>query len=89
MEIEFDPVKDANNRRKHGISLAQAADLDWDACLERIDDRENYGEIRYVGIAPLADRLYVVVYTERGAVTRIISLREATQREYDYYVREA
>ena len=28
MEIEFDPAKDAANIRKHGISLARAADLD-------------------------------------------------------------
>jgi uncharacterized DUF497 family protein len=53
--------------------------------LERIDDRANYGELRYIGIAPLENRLYVVVYTERGNVTRVISLRKASQREFDDY----
>jgi uncharacterized DUF497 family protein len=45
----------------------------------------NYGELRYIGIAPLENRLYVVVYTERGNVTRVISLRKANQREFDDY----
>jgi uncharacterized DUF497 family protein len=87
MEFEFDPAKDASNLRKHGISLARAADLEWDACWERIDDRNDYGEVRYVGIVPLENRLFVAVYTERGNITRVISLRKATQREYDDYER--
>lgn len=89
MEIEFDPAKDESNIRKHGISLARAAELDWNECRERRDDRADYGEARYVGLAPLDNRLYVVVYTERGDVTRVISLRKANQREYDDYVRQA
>ena len=55
--------------------------------LERIDDRANYGELRYIGIAPLENRLYVVVYTERGNVTRVISLRKANEREVRRYER--
>jgi len=31
MRIEFDPTKDASNRLKHGVSLAMAAELDWNA----------------------------------------------------------
>ncbi|MEQ5843013.1 BrnT family toxin [Paraburkholderia acidicola] len=89
MEIEFDPAKDESNIRKHGISLARAAELDWNECWERCDDRADYGEARYVGLAPLDNRLYVVVYTERGNVMRVISLRKANQREYDDYVRQA
>jgi uncharacterized DUF497 family protein len=33
MQIEFDPAKDASNLDKHGLSLAMAAGLDWDASL--------------------------------------------------------
>ena len=28
--IDFDPAKDLANRAKHGLSLADAAELDWD-----------------------------------------------------------
>ena len=33
MEIEFDPAKDAANLAKHGVSLALAERLDWNAAL--------------------------------------------------------
>jgi uncharacterized DUF497 family protein len=32
MEFEFDPAKDVSNILKHGISLARAANLEWDEC---------------------------------------------------------
>jgi uncharacterized DUF497 family protein len=31
MDLEWDAAKDAENRRKHGLSLADAARLDWSA----------------------------------------------------------
>lgn len=34
MDITYDSNKDANNRRKHGISLAEAAKIDWVTALE-------------------------------------------------------
>lgn len=39
MHIEFDPVQDASNQAKHGLSLAMADELDWDSALVWIDDR--------------------------------------------------
>lgn len=39
MDIEFDPKKDSSNRKKHGLSLAMAAQLDWDAALIWVDER--------------------------------------------------
>jgi uncharacterized DUF497 family protein len=30
MKIEFDLAKDGRNRKKHGLSLELAAELDWD-----------------------------------------------------------
>jgi uncharacterized DUF497 family protein len=38
MDIEFDPVKDASNQAKHGVSLALAAELDWDAAIPNSKD---------------------------------------------------
>jgi len=31
--IAFDPAKDAANQTKHGLSLALASELDWEAAL--------------------------------------------------------
>ena len=51
-----------------------------------IDERENYGEDRYIGIGLLQGRVVVVVYTEPDEETiRIISLRKALSYERKYY----
>ena len=42
---DFDPAKEAINLSKHGISLARWIDLDIKVTF--VDDRHDYGEIRY------------------------------------------
>ncbi len=86
MRIEFDPVKDAANREKHGVSLALAGELDWEAALVWIDERIEYGELRAIALAPKVEILYYVAFVGRGAARRIISLRRANRREVKYYV---
>jgi uncharacterized DUF497 family protein len=81
MEFEWDEGKDAANRAKHGVSLAEAARLDWEKGGEEMDDRNCYGEIRMVRHALLDGRLHVCVYTLRNHIYRIISLRKANERE--------
>ena len=86
MRIEFDPAKDVTNRAKHGVSLALASKLDWEAALVWIDNRFEYGELRVIALAPQSEILYYVAFVERGEVRRIISLRRANQREVKHYV---
>ena len=87
MEIEFDASKDEANRAKHGCSLAEAARLDWDAALVIQDDRQDYGEERYIVTAPIEGRLCVTVLTPRAERMRIISLRRANRRESKRYAK--
>ena len=86
MRIEFDPAKDAENQARHGVSLALARELDWDAALVWVDARFEYEELRMIALAPKSDTLYYVAFAERGEVQRIISLRQATRREVKHYV---
>jgi len=86
MRIEFDPAKDAENRTKHGVSLALAGELDWEAALVWVDDRFEYTELRMIALAPKTHILYYVAFVDRGAVRRIISLRPANRREVKHYV---
>ena len=86
MRIEFDPAKDVTNRAKHGVSLALASELNWEAALVWIDNRFEYGELRVIALAPKTEILYYVAFVERGEVRRIISLRRANQREVKHYV---
>nr|WP_297375007.1 BrnT family toxin [Acidiferrobacter sp.] len=65
MEITFDPAKDAANIAKHGVSLALASDLEWGDLLAQPDTRRDYGELRMIGYAPLGDRVFCVVFTDR------------------------
>jgi len=86
VKIEFDAVKDLVNRDKHGVSLADAAQLDWTSVLAKRDIRRDYGEAREIGYGVWNRRLYCVVFVRRarGAI-RIISLRKANTREVNAY----
>lgn len=86
MRIEFDRTKDAANRAKHGVSLALANELDWEAALVWIDDRFEYDELRMIALAPKTGILYYVAFVERGNARRVISLRRANRREVKHYV---
>ena len=86
MRIEFDSAKDAANLAKHGVSLALAAELDWEAALVWVDERFEYGESRMIALAPKTAILYCVAFVERGDVCRPISLRRANRREVKRYV---
>ena len=57
--------------------------------VERLDDREDYGEERFVIIGMAEGRVVLfVAYTEREERIRIISARRATQNEQNDYFRQ-
>jgi hypothetical protein len=85
MNITFNPAKDAANIAKHGVSLAEAAGLEWDSAVFWLDTRRDYDERRMIAYAYIGLRLYCVVFTDRGAERRIISLRKANSREVERY----
>ena len=87
MQFVFDSGKDATNLGKHGLSLAAAAELSWEATLVWIDDRADYGEVRVVALAPIGDILYFVAFVDRETKRRIISLRRANRREVNHCVK--
>lgn len=86
MRIEFDPAKDAVSQAKHGVSLAMAVELDWEAALVWVDGRFEYEELRMIALAPRTETLYYVAFVQRGEARRIISLRRANRREVKRYV---
>ena len=87
VEIEFDPAKDATNIAKHGVSLQAAEGFDWGTAFEREDDRFDYGEVRFVAMGLIDDRLHVLVFTEGSHenAVRAISLRPAEKHEVRFY----
>ena len=83
--IEFDPDKDARNRRMRGISLARAETLLQGFVVAQVDERREYGETRTVAIGEIAGVEFTCVYTRRGESYRVISLRRASRKERDVY----
>jgi uncharacterized DUF497 family protein len=86
IQIEFDPAKDAENQRKHGVSLAFGAEVLADpGRLDSADARFDYAENRFVSYGMAESRVWVCVFAVRGNVHRIISVRKANEREQRRY----
>jgi uncharacterized DUF497 family protein len=81
---DFDPAKEAANLSKHGISLARWVDLDIKVTV--VDDRYDYGEIRYRAYGFIGDVAYCLVFTNRNGQVRPIGLRRAHAKEIRRHV---
>ncbi|WP_419860445.1 BrnT family toxin [Candidatus Palauibacter sp.] len=81
MRIEFDEAKRADTIRARGLDMARAADMFSGATLTVDDDRQDYGEARFITIGFLDDAMVVIVWTPRGDARRVISMRKANERE--------
>ena len=87
MEFEWHDAKAEANLQAHGVSFDLAKTVFKDPfAVERLDDREDYGEERFVLIGMAEGNVVLfVAYTERQGRMRIISARRATQNEQDDY----
>jgi uncharacterized DUF497 family protein len=82
---EWDPAKAAANLAKHGVAFDEVRNFDWDSAIERVDDREDYDELRMVALGFIGVRLHVLIFTPRRDSVRVISLRRANAREMRVY----
>jgi uncharacterized DUF497 family protein len=83
LSFEWDERKAEENRRRHDVHFADAVRVWADPARdERIDDRRDYGEDRWitVGMTPEGE-LIPVVYTVRAETIRLISARPSTATE--------
>jgi len=85
MKIEFDPEKNEKNIRERNLSFELTADFNLATAKIWPDKRKDYGEARYIALGYIGERLYSFVFTVRGDVLRVISLRKANQREVRSY----
>ena len=85
MKIEFDPAKDVANVAKHGLSLTDAAAFDFEEAYVELDDRHDYGELRYRAFGRVASLGHCLAFTVRGSVARLISYRRAHEKEMQRY----
>lgn len=89
--FEWDPDKARTNQSKHGISFDEASTVFQDALSMTIPDPlHSLNEERFVLIGhSCRGRLLVVVHTCRGNRLRLISARQATNKERVEYEKEA
>jgi len=85
LDIDYDPDKDVLNQQKHQMSLALAAAFEWDSAQIEEDRRYDYGELRFRATGYIGQRLHVMIFTPRGDIARIISLRRAEKFEERRY----
>jgi len=86
---EWDEAKRISNLDLHKLDFADAQELDWESALVARDNRQDYGERRYIALGKFLERLTVLVFTNRGNSVRLISWRKANQREnkaYETYI---
>ncbi|MFZ5734488.1 MAG: BrnT family toxin [Pseudomonadota bacterium] len=83
MAGSFDPTKEAKNLANHRISLSRAFDMEVMSVL--VDDRFDYGEIRYRAYGVIDGAAHCLVFTVRQGRVRPISLRRAHAKEMKRY----
>jgi hypothetical protein len=81
----WDEAKRRTNLRKHGIDFVDAPKIFQGITFTAEDDREAYGERRFLTLGLLEDQVVSVAHTESHDEFRIISIRKATKHEARYY----
>ncbi len=86
MRFEWDAAKNKTNIRDHKIDFADAGFIFGGPMLVDMDERQDYGEDRWIGIGLLRNIVVVVVFTEPSQDTiRIVSVRKANKYECKRY----
>ena len=89
MKFIWDRRKNEANIKKHELDFADAYKVFESPMLENLDNREEYGEDRWIGIGLMENRVVVIVFTEPEEETiRVISFRKATTDESKKYEQE-
>jgi uncharacterized DUF497 family protein len=81
VKISYDPGKRAITLAERGLDFDDAPKVFAGRGLTLIDDRWDYGEIRYLTYGLLNDRMVAIVWTPRGETRHIISMRKCNDRE--------
>ena len=89
LQFEWDDRKDAENRRKHGISFAEAQTVFFDEQALLITDPDHSTEEDRFILLGLSSALRTLVvchcYRHDGEVIRLISARRADRQERGEY----
>ena len=82
---EWDDNKSRWNLPTRGFGFDLIRRFDWSTAITHRSLSSQ--EARWVSTGLIEERLYVAVWTQRGNITRIISMRKANNREVNEYER--
>lgn len=85
MVVDFDPQKRNRTLAERGLDFARADEVFAGRHFTAEDVREDYSEPRRITVGKLDGRLVILVWTPRGEIRRIISMRKANEREQARY----
>jgi len=86
--IDFDHAKREATFKNRGLDFARATEVFVGSYFTGPDIRLNYHEPRFVTLGFIDSRLVVLVWTPRGEVRRIISMRKANAREKAIFAKD-
>jgi uncharacterized DUF497 family protein len=86
VEFEYDPRKSELNQSKHGINFDRAQLL-WSDEKRVVVPARSTTEPREAIIAELDGTIWTSIYTLRGDVIRIISVRRSRHEEREGYLK--
>ena len=81
MRFIWDKPKRQANLNKHGVDFTDAERVFAGPTFTFEDDREDYGEQRWVTLGLLGVQVVVIMHTETEEEIRVISMREANNNE--------
>ncbi len=85
MKFSWDKKKRKENIKKHGLDFEDAMIIFSGVTLTLEDDRNFYGEQRFITIGMLQSIIVVIAHTEDNNDIRVISMRKATKNEQKLY----
>ncbi len=85
VKVSFDPQKNLRNIEERNLPFSLVENFDFNTAQITIDTRIDYGEVRYVAIGLLDERVHVVCFKETDNGIRVISFRKANNREVKRY----
>jgi uncharacterized DUF497 family protein len=85
MEIRYDASKRDRTLAERGLDFEDAVHVFTGTTIDLLDDRRDYGEVRWVTYGLLKGRMVALVWTPRGKARHVISMRKANDREKKIY----
>jgi len=86
MKLVWNEAKRLATLNERGLDFADAGQIFEGLYLTIEDDREDYGEERFVSYGRMNRKIVACVWTDRPGARRIISLRKAEKDEREIYL---